>query len=75
MMGSAEAICIAGIGYRSIFTAAIETGLSPNWILRRIRDSGGEPVIIRGHLVVLERWFASILAQAPWLVDILGGAP
>lgn len=72
MTGSAEAICISGIRYRSIFYASLETGLSANWIIRRIRDSGGEPVMIRGHCVALERWYELILSHSTWLTDIIG---
>jgi hypothetical protein len=70
MIGSAEPIVIAGIRYDSIFRGSIETCLAMNWILYRIRDAGGEPVIIRGHLVILERWFWNILSQSPWLAEL-----
>jgi hypothetical protein len=73
--GSAEPIFISGIRYKSIFKSGWETGLSINWILSRIKEAGGEPVMIKGHFIVLEKWFEKILLQSPWIADMLSRKP
>jgi hypothetical protein len=71
MTGSAKPILISGIRYKSVFSGSLETGLSSNWVLHRTKDSGGKPVIIKGHFVAVEEWFEQIFSQSPWLADAL----
>jgi hypothetical protein len=49
-------VFIAGIHYRSVFEASIETGISGVWILKSLKSSGGFPVVIRRLMVVAEHW-------------------
>jgi hypothetical protein len=54
--GLPQPIFVAGIRYRSIFEAAIETDISSVWICKMLKASGGFPVLIKRTMVVTERW-------------------
>jgi hypothetical protein len=54
--GSPQPLFIAGIRYKSIFEAAIETNISSVWIFKMLKASGGFPVLIKRRMVATERW-------------------
>jgi hypothetical protein len=49
-------VFIAGIKYRSLFDADLDSGIRSVSIWKALKKSGGGPVMIRGVLVVLESW-------------------
>jgi|LSQA01.1.fsa_nt_gi hypothetical protein len=57
--GAAQPVFVAGIRYRSIFEAAIETDISATWISLMLKASGGFPVLIKRHMVAPEQWVHS----------------
>jgi hypothetical protein len=59
--GSPCPVYAGGIKYQSIFEASIETGISYPGIFKRLKDSGGSPVLIRGLAVVEAAWVDSII--------------
>jgi hypothetical protein len=54
--GSPCPVYAGGIRYQSIFEASIETGISYPGIFKRLKASGGAPVLIRGLAVVEAAW-------------------
>jgi hypothetical protein len=54
--GSPQPIFIAGIRYKSIFEAQIETDISGVWIWKMLKASGGFPVVIKRQMVATENW-------------------
>jgi hypothetical protein len=54
--GTAQPIFVAGVRYKSIFEAWIETGISNVWIWKMLKASGGFPVVIRRQMVAPEHW-------------------
>jgi hypothetical protein len=57
--GSPCPVYAGGIKYQSIFEASIETGISYPGIFKRLKASGGAPVLIRGLAVVEASWVDS----------------
>jgi hypothetical protein len=49
-------VFIAGIKYRSLFDADLDSGIRSVSIWKALKKSGGGPVMIRGEMVVLENW-------------------
>jgi hypothetical protein len=49
-------VYIAGIKYRSLFDADLDSGIRSVSIWKALKRNGGGPVMIRGELVVLETW-------------------
>lgn len=54
--GAPQPIFIAGIRYKSIFEAQIETDISGVWIWKMLKASGGFPVVIKRQMVATECW-------------------
>jgi hypothetical protein len=54
--GAAQPIFVAGVRYKSIFEAMVETGISNVWMWKMLKASGGYPVSIRRNIVATERW-------------------
>jgi hypothetical protein len=52
----AHPVYVAGIKYRSLFHADIDSGIRSVSIWKALKKSGGEPVLIRRALVVSEAW-------------------
>ncbi|MDR3138447.1 MAG: hypothetical protein LBT95_02110 [Treponema sp.] len=50
------AVYIAGIKYRSLFDADLDSGIRSVSIWKALKKTGGGPVMIRGEMVVLETW-------------------
>jgi hypothetical protein len=50
------AVFIAGIKYRSLFDADLDSGIRSVSIWKALKKSGGGPVMIREEMVVLEAW-------------------
>jgi hypothetical protein len=50
------AVFIAGVKYRSLFDADLDSGIRSVSIWKALKRSGGGPVAIRGEMVVLETW-------------------
>jgi hypothetical protein len=50
------AVFIAGIKYRSLFDADLDSGIRSVSIWKALKRSGGGPVMIRGEMIVLETW-------------------
>jgi hypothetical protein len=61
--GSAQPIFIAGVRYKSMFLAAIETDISTVWIYKMLKASRGFPVLIKRHMVATERWVQERVAS------------
>jgi hypothetical protein len=57
--GCACPLFVAGVRYKSIFEASIETDISSVWIFKTLRLSGGFPVLIKRHMVATEHWVNS----------------
>jgi hypothetical protein len=53
------AVFIAGIKYRSLFEADLDSGIRSVSIWKALKRSGGGPVMIRGEMVVLEAWITA----------------
>jgi hypothetical protein len=49
-------VFIAGIKYRSLFDADLDSGIRSVSIWKALKKSGGGPAMIRGEMVVLEAW-------------------
>jgi hypothetical protein len=49
-------VFIAGIKYRSLFDADLDSGIRSVSIWKALKKSGGGPVMIREEMVVLETW-------------------
>jgi hypothetical protein len=54
-------VFIAGIKYRSLFDADLDSGIRSVSIWKALKKSGGGPVMIRGEMVVLETWVTTRL--------------
>jgi hypothetical protein len=54
--GAPQPVFIAGIRYKSIFEAMIETDISAVWIWKMLKASGGFPVVIKQQMVATEHW-------------------
>lgn len=54
--GTPQPVFIAGIRYKSIFEAMIETDISGVWMWKMLKASGGFPVVIKRQMVATERW-------------------
>jgi hypothetical protein len=52
--GTARPVFVAGVRYKSIFEAWIETGISNVWIWKMLKASDGFPVVIRRQMVAPE---------------------
>jgi hypothetical protein len=50
------AVYIAGIKYRSLFDADLDSGIRSVSIWKALKRNGGGPAMIRGEMVVLEAW-------------------
>jgi hypothetical protein len=59
--GSPCPVYAGGIKYQSIFEASIETGISYPGMFKRLKASGGAPVLIRGLAVVEAAWVDSAI--------------
>jgi hypothetical protein len=57
--GQPQPVFVAGVRYRSIFEASIETDISATWISLMLKASGGFPVLIKRHMVAPEQWVHS----------------
>lgn len=58
----AHPVYVAGIKYRSLFDANLDSGIRSVSIWKALKKSGGEPVLIRNTLVVLEAWIVCRVA-------------
>jgi hypothetical protein len=54
--GSPCPVFVAGIKYRSIDAAAIETGISFQWLYENLKESDGAPVVVKNQCAVLDFW-------------------
>jgi hypothetical protein len=54
--GAACPVYVAGIKYRSIFEAAIETEISVVWLANSIKRRAGGPVVVRNQMIVTDFW-------------------
>jgi hypothetical protein len=54
--GLPQPVYIAGIRYRSMFNAALESGISSVWIWKMLKVSDGFPVLIKRRMVATESW-------------------
>jgi hypothetical protein len=54
--GSPYPVFVAGIRYRSVFEASIETDISGVWIWKTLKASDGFPVLIKRQMVATEQW-------------------
>ena len=61
-IGKPSPIYVGGILYKSIFVAEVESSISAPWIRKRLKDSEGKPVFIRGTAVVERKWVLDTLA-------------
>ncbi|MCL2410099.1 MAG: hypothetical protein FWC97_00505 [Treponema sp.] len=62
--GSPCPVYLGGIRYRSICDASFQTGVSSVWMLKRLKDSKGAPVFIRGTALVECEWVKQTLASS-----------
>jgi hypothetical protein len=49
-------VFVAGIKYKSIFKASLETEISTVWLTKSIQKSGGGPVVVKKQMVVTDFW-------------------
>ena len=61
-IGKPSPIYVGGILYKSFFEAEVESGVSALWMRKRLKDSEGKPVLIRGTAVVEKKWVLDRLA-------------
>lgn len=54
--GVPQPVFVAGVRYKSMFAAAIETEISHVWICKMLKASRGYPVLIKRQMVATERW-------------------
>jgi hypothetical protein len=62
--GSRCPVFVAGIKYRSIFEAALETETSQLWLTKSIRRGNGAPVVVKKQMVVTEFWVRERIREA-----------
>ncbi len=58
-------IYVDGHRYRSLFAAAVDTGLSFCYLAKKIMTYGGSPIVIKNKTIVSEKW---ILENPPYLI-------
>jgi hypothetical protein len=54
--GSRCPVFVAGIKYRSIFEAALQTEISQFWLTKSIKRNNGAPGVVKNQMVITEFW-------------------